>query len=368
MVAHGGESPTRKANDCRHVAHANDSDLKEKPIMIELVNKFQELNLEDYPVDQINHLIAEIGRIPIMRSEYNAGKVIYRARPHSNEDEDFLNVSDLSYKPEKFNTKYQRASTPSRTMFYGAIIPELPEGDLIDDERIIGAFEVIDFLRNLRKKKGEKVISYGVWRVNSLISTYAIIPSDPGKTKVSWLRKLAENFNENLKGQHGFKDKAPIIQDFLAEEFSKQVEDGKDYNYLISAMFSNKVCELGVDGVLYPSVKMKGTGLNIALTSECVDSRLTLVDVIKCKVYKKCKEVIINNLKRGTVDQNTGAISWKDIPLGKYRAPEDYFREQLSKVYCSSKRKRKKSKKEKMMRLIKKRERKNNKRRKKTNH
>ncbi len=131
---------------------------------------------------------------------------------------------------------------------------------------------------------------------------------------------------------------------------------------MISAMFSKKACDLGVDGILYPSVKMKGTGLNISLTPECVNSKLSLVSAIKCKVYKKCKKVIINNLKKGIVNQVTGTISWEEIPLGKYRTTEEKIRNRLSHIKCPENKRRKKSKKEKIVRLMKKRERKNIKR------
>lgn len=340
--------------------------------MNELIEKFKKLKLEDYPEDVIKNLITEIGKVPIMRSEYHEGKIIYRARPHEDEDYDFPKISDLSYKPEEYNNSYQRASTPSKTMFYGALIPEDTRGDLdeniINDERAIGAFEVVKFLRDLKIKEGEKVISYGIWRVNSTISTLSVIQSDISKLKVNWLKTLATNFYEQLKNHPEFKEKTPIIQDFLAREFSKHVAEGEDYKYMISGLFSHKACELGVDGVLYPSVKMKGRGLNIALTPECVDSKLSLVAAIKCKVYKKCGKVILNNLKKGTVDEEAGIIHWEELPIGKYRMTEAEIRSQLSNIQCPEKRKKKrKSKKEKRLRLMKKRERKNLKRRRKTN-
>ena len=341
--------------------------------MHELIEKFKKLKLEDYPEDLIKNLITEIGKIPIMRSEYHENKIIYRARPNDNEDDDFSNISDLSYKPEKYNNSYQRASTPNRTMFYGALIPEDAREDLneniIKDERAIGAFEVVKFLRDLKIKEGEKVISYGVWRVKSTISTLSIIQSDFSKLKVNWLKTVATNFYNRLENHPDFKEKTLIIQDFLAREFSKHVAEGEDYNYMISGLFSHKACELGVDGILYPSVKMKGRGLNIALTPECVDSKLSLVGAIKCKVYKKCGRIILNNLKQGRIDEEAGIIIWEELPIGKYRTTEEEIRSQLLNVRCPEKRKKKrKTKSEKMLRLMKKRERKNLKRRRKTNH
>ena len=302
--------------------------------MNDIIKRFQKLDLTKYPEHEIKDLISEIGVIPVMRSEYHDGKIIYRARANNNENDDFTNVSDLSFKPQKFNKTYQRASTPNKTMFYGALIPEEKGEDIIDDERIIGAFEVVDFLRKPSIEKGEQVITYGVWRVNSTISTYSVIHPKIDKLKVQWLKKIATNFYNELEKCPQFKDKTLIVQEYLAKEFSKHVCEGKDYDYMISGLFSNKVCELGVDGILYPSVKMQGTGLNIALTPECVNQKLTLEAAIKCKVYKKCKKVIVNNLKRGTVNPDGLTISWEEIPLGRYRTTEEQIRKMLAKVVC----------------------------------
>ncbi len=138
--------------------------------MLDLVNRFKALKLEDYPENEINSLITEIGVVPIMRSEYHEGKLIYRARPHNNEDEDFSTISDLSYKPEQYNNTYQRASTPHKTMFYGALIPEEVGNDLIDDERIIGASEVIDFKEPQASKEARE--SNKLWSMESTNNFY----------------------------------------------------------------------------------------------------------------------------------------------------------------------------------------------------
>lgn len=44
-------------------------------------------------------------------------KTIIRARPNEN-SQVFTTRAELSYKPQKFNSTYQQASTTSQTMFY----------------------------------------------------------------------------------------------------------------------------------------------------------------------------------------------------------------------------------------------------------
>lgn len=326
--------------------------------MKEIINNLKKLNLQNYPDREIANFITQIGALPVMLSEYDEGKIIYRARPNIDETNNFSKISDLSYKPQANNNKYQRASTPDKTMFYGALIPEVLENDLIDDERITGAFEVVDFLRNLKIKAGEKVITYGVWRVKSKISTYSVVQPNLRKIKVNWLKTISTRFFKELENHPQFKEKVPIILEYLAREFSKKVKEGKDYEYMVSALFAERACMLGLDGILYPSVKMESTGLNIALTPECVDSHLELEKAIKCKIYKKCKSVIVNNLQEGHVDYRTGTITWTEIPIGKYRSSEEEIKKKLDKVICKKKRKRKKNRKQKLLKLMLKRGRK----------
>jgi len=336
-----------------------------------LVKRFKALNLVEGSEDQIKELVAEIGNIPIMEYSFNY-KLIYRARANNNENDDFEKISDLSYKPQQNNRSYQRASTPNATMFYGTLIPEGDDG--LVDERTIGAFEIVGFLRDMDfNSEDEQVVTYGIWRALAPVSTYSVIRSNIKQIKIDKLKKAAERFKHDIKKHPRFKNTIWPLQNFIAGEFSKDIPKGKDqhYNYMISAIFSERACQRGLDGVLYPSVKMKGWGLNVALTPECVDSKLVLDSAIKCKIYKKFKKVILNNLKTGIVDQETGTITWEDLPIGEYRRTEEDIREELSRVVLEiiikGKHKRKKSKKKKALKLMKKRAKKNLNRKRKMN-
>ncbi len=300
--------------------------------MINLITRFKSVDLRPKSEENILDLISEIGKTPVMLSEYHDSKHIYRARPNDNEHDDFINISDLSYKPQAFNKTYQRASTPQKTMFYGAIVPEDKDGEIIDDERIIGAFEVVGFLRDSSKKIGEKTLTYGVWRVNSTISAPSIFNSKTHEISVNWLKEVAESFYEELEEYPEYQEDAIVLHDYLSKEFSKHVPEKVDYQYKISSIYSRRATELGADGILYPSVKLKGAGLNIALTPDCVDSKMTLEYAVKCKVYKKSDRVILNNLKTGRVNYATGIIDWSEIPIGEHRQSEKDIRKELAKI------------------------------------
>ncbi len=336
--------------------------------MIDLIRRFKGINLRQIEEENILDLITEIGETPAMLAEYHSGKHIYRARLNDNEHEDFVKIDDLSFKPQKFNKTYQRASTPINTMFYGAIVPENRDGEIISDEKYIGAFEVVKFLRDPSKKIGEKTITYGIWRVDSTISTPSIFNVNVDKIKVNWLKEVAENFYKGLEVYPEYKENAILLHGYLSKEFSKYVPEKVDYQYKISSIYSRRATELGHDGILYPSVKVKGEGLNIALTPDCVATKMTLISAVKCKVYKKCEKIIINNLKRGTVNYDSETIEWREIPIGEDdRHSEKDIRKELSLIIYKPKRRSLLKKKVNQQFLLQKRTRKELKRRRKNN-
>jgi hypothetical protein len=90
--------------------------------------------------------------------------------------------------------------------------------------------------------------------------------------------------------------KSKQINNFLSDEFSKFVGENEDYKYLISSTFAQKCAQNGFDGVLYPSVRTMGLGLNVAIKPSSVDEKMELISVLDCKVFKRQKKVIMNNL------------------------------------------------------------------------
>lgn len=97
----------------------------------------------------------EFGKFGVVVMTLHEGKSIIRARPNE-PNETFKTVSELSYKPAKFNTTFQRASTPNTTMFYGCVVPEnIAEGEL-DNARVTSILKPVSCtdkkLRAVKKK------------------------------------------------------------------------------------------------------------------------------------------------------------------------------------------------------------------------
>ncbi|MCT4586422.1 MAG: hypothetical protein N4A71_01225 [Carboxylicivirga sp.] len=280
--------------------------------MRKVFNEIRGLNWKEYPVDELENFFKKFGRFPMMVTEFNEGRLIHRARP-VDESEIITSVSGLSYKPQELNSTYQRASTPQQTMLYGAVIPPEIDDEGIDNPRVTSAMESVSFLRNT-KLDGTQRVLYGKWRVKSKISLITILFTRYRNAKNNWLKKMSEEFYESI-AQYTYPEQKAFkqINNFYSSEFSKFVAEDEDYNYLISALFSLKCTQSGFDGVIYPSVRTMGLGINVAIKPETVDEKLELVSVLDCRLHKKGKLAIINNLRFGNVIEGSETFHLNDI-------------------------------------------------------
>lgn len=280
--------------------------------MRQLFRKIRRLDWTNYPTDEINDLFIEFGNVPYMITDYDEGKIIHRACPVS-DDEIVNNVARLTYKPQKFNTTYQRASTPQKTMFYGAVIPQQMETIELDNPRVTSAMESCSLLRNI-KLDGKQRLLYGKWIVKSKISLITILFTRYRNARNNWIRTLGENFYKNIEPfSYEERKKYKQISNFLSDEFSKYVGENEDYKYLISSLFAYRCTENNLDGVLYPSVRTMGLGLNVAIKPTTVDDRMELVSVLECDVYKKKKKIAINNLRFCKVASGSKTFELQEI-------------------------------------------------------
>jgi len=272
----------------------------------------RKLNWKEYPVDAIKVFLNKFGKIPYMITEYNEGKIIHRACPIS-DDEIVNNVSRLTYKPSELNTFYQRASIPQKTMFYGAVIPQEIDTIELDNPRITSAMESCSFLRNIRLDGIQRLI-YGKWIVKAKISLITVLFTRYRNAKNTWIKNLSEEFYKNIElFTYEEQKKYKQINNFLSDEFSKYVGENEDYKYLISSIFSMNCIENNLDGVLYPSVRTMGLGLNVAIKPATVDEKMELVSVLECDVYKKREKVVINNLRFCKVDSGSEKFELQNI-------------------------------------------------------
>jgi len=258
----------------------------------EILNELKSLNLSEYPVDKIKSLIKALGIFGQIKITLHEGKEIFRARPN-NKGENFSKISDLSYVPSDRNKYYKRASTPNTTMFYGSLLPEGIETNDFAEARVICGFECIPFLRN-KSLDGEQEITFGKWIVTDDITLLAIAHHKDFTSKKEYIEGMRANFEKFVKENPELEEKTIKILEYFSSEFAKESTDN-EYDYLISALYTEIALSLGLDGVLYPSVRAAGEGFNVAIHPSVVDSSMVLESVGVCTFYKKGHKTAVDN-------------------------------------------------------------------------
>jgi hypothetical protein len=257
-----------------------------------IIEKLKCLDLRKYPKDEILSLLRQVGKIGFVVVTFHKGKSVMRARPNYN-NERFEKKSDYLFKPQKCNNSYQRASTPNTTMFYATAVPDNIEPGELDNMRVIGVAETIPMLRDLTKSGYQKV-SFGRWYVNEDIHLLAIVQKDKYYEESNYTRELADAYNDFIKTTpQDILESSLAYTTFLADEFSKEEIQG-DFDYMISALFSELTTQQGFDGIFYPSVRVGGKGFNIAITPEAT-KKLGLYVAGECSIYKLKDHTVVGN-------------------------------------------------------------------------
>jgi hypothetical protein len=260
---------------------------------VQTLDKLKALKLSEYPVDEIKKLLSDISKVVEIAMTLHKGKTILRVRPNEL-NETFEIISQLSFKPLKFNKTFQRASTPSTTMFYGCVVPENIENEECDYAKMTAVIETSKLYRK-GIEIGEEKITFSHWSVTKDIPLIAIVynqdfieaSSHTNELHIAYQRFLHQNNPSDVL-------KSNAINEFLASEFAKS-EITNDFDYLISALYSELVVQKGYAGVYYPSVRADGKGFNVAIHPDFVESCMTPIVAGECSLYKKGNHIVLDN-------------------------------------------------------------------------
>lgn len=292
-----------------------------------ILKAIESIDLSTYPYQKIKDLIASIGNTGGIITTLHPGKIILRARPNYN-GERFHKVGEIGYKPAEYNETYQRASTPYNTMFYGSAISDNVTEEELGIARIIGVFEAVPFIKN-PESEGEQIITYSRWRVVKDIRLVSIVHHKDFKRKNSYAEEQRVNF-EKFLAEHpkDIGDKARLVTNFFANQFAKELTP-KDYDYMISAIYTELATENGMGGVFYPSVRTGGEGFNVAIHPSYINNKYIVPEVIgECTLYKRGQNSFVDNdtiveLYAGQEEFEFGQVE------PKYHSGRDYMLRQL---------------------------------------
>lgn len=251
-----------------------------------------------------------------------------------NAGEKFSTRAELSYKPAEYNKTHQRASTPDETIFYGSVIPEgILVGEL-DNARIIGALETSHLLRN-PGQDGEHPVTFSKWVVTRDIPLVAICYHKDFITQSVHTRELYESFQRSTAGlDQELKERTLGVTEFLAAQFARKPIE-HDYEYMVSAVFSEITVKKGMAGVYYPSIRAGAKGYNVAISPGYADDCLRLVAAGECTIYKQGDHTIGDNDTVCIIEDDTKPYVFSPIDsefhIGRDRVMQQFALETSAK-------------------------------------
>lgn len=250
----------------------------------------------------VSILIHGFGVVPVCEGQINKGARLMRARLNPTEVP-YNCEKDLSYRPDDWAVpNYGRASVPLRSVFYGVLGNESREATV---ETVLS--EAHEIFRNTESASDivphEFYCTFGVWRVTEPINIAEMVFSKRFVRNVEWVKTACVHYLDSYasKLKHERVDTVRLLLEFVSDEFSRSdIRTHEDY--LVSAAYSQYVFEsTPLRGVLYPSVRTKGYGVNVALSPSTVDRFTTLEEAHFSRVATTDRqELLITPLKTVT--------------------------------------------------------------------
>lgn len=260
------------------------------------------MDLKCNPVAEVQDLLSKLFSVfPVMLMQYiSPASPIYpiadsfvRARPYNKDGEPQITMPhELSFRPQKFNSNYQRASTKNKTMFYGCL-KRLGNEEIKMDNLFVASMEALHVLRE-KNTSGIRRIAFGKWQVMDDIRVVAILNHVDYHSKIPAIKKMYEGFRNYYKGLD-MEEEAVAIADFISDRFADdKAGEGNEHLYMISAMFTEMLIQRNpnVEGLLYPSVRTIGEGVCVAITDDAC-KKLKLVVAGEYMMYKAKKNALM---------------------------------------------------------------------------
>ena len=246
---------------------------------MDTLSKLKGLDYTSATPDTVRDILSEVQLSTI---EYTIPSDFYILRGRKG-----LNLNkreDMTYCPVNLCKNIQRASLAGQTMFYGVISDDQSH---LENSRAICTIECSELCKEVILSSGRETFTISHWVVRKPLRVCSFI-TDTTYTAVSdneLLNQMRDAFIRNHY-RNNSTETIKMVSRFIGDEFSKTINDS--FEYLISATIaSDFINDLGFDGVVYPSVKLGGqAGLNIALSPQAVDTKLSFIRTLVQTLYK----------------------------------------------------------------------------------
>lgn len=259
---------------------------------MEIIEPLKNIDFENATPDDIRNILYS-KPLPTILSEVIKGTYIVRARKGNG----YTKRSQMTYCPVKFCSSIQRATLAGQTMFYGVISDDQAH---LENARAISISECSKLTREGKESIGREKFTLSYWEVIKPLRVVSFIADStfPEVQNNKLLNDLRDVFKKLL-----FTDQEKNLIRFISNEFSKVVTDNKEY--LISATISSDIINnTEIDGIIFPSVQLGGqAGVNIALSTKAVNSKLRFIRTIDHTLYKNRDKSLLRMEK---VTENKG--------------------------------------------------------------
>lgn len=270
----------------------------------EVINELKNLNLKIATVDEIEVLLLKLYNHIGVKCTLYKDNIIVRGVSMDKELENFEPVTSqrLSYNPNLEMIEIGRANLEKQPAFYGCLQTEVLKG------YECSGFELLPFT-NVGYNKHQIVFGKWVLKTHTDFVLVGGGASLKHNCKASIIRN--DNFAKQLKYNNQVSKALKIIDTFICKQFNKTVIENEPWNYKISAAYSNILRERGRCGIIYPSVKSSGAGLNIAIFQESVGAGLIEFQKAIHSIFYFRNKDVINEFTKEAISIN-GKLEWKN--------------------------------------------------------
>ena len=217
----------------------------------ERISEIDNVDLKESNIEQFNELLSLLFRGYELRApRFNKGRELYRGIPYSEKPE---KLDDLSYPPLEY-AKINRASREGEQIFYCSNLESVP------------FFE-------LNLEVGERLV-VSKWKTSRKLFVNNVGYEDKTFEKLKSGRKNGNWWdNMNPVAKKNELDQNFMIRDYLASKFSRPIPpDNNDYYKLTIAIAEHHFSSEMFDGLIYPTIQMRGNADNFAIKKSFVDS------------------------------------------------------------------------------------------------
>lgn len=285
---------------------------------MDTLSKLKRLDYTSATPDTVRDILSEVQLATI---EYTIPSNFYILRGRKG-----LNINkreDMTYCPVNLCKNIQRATLAGQTMFYGVISDNQSH---LENARAICAIECSELCKEGILSSGKETFTISHWVVEEPLRVCSFI-TDTTYTAVSnneLLNQMREAFIR-IHQRNNSAETIKMVSRFISDEFSKTINDSSEY--LISATIaSDFINNLGFDGVIYPSVKLGGqAGLNIALSPQAVDTKLSFRRTLVQTLYKNGDKIFVRIESANEDGISTKILHVSDNEVAKIIGIDDIY-------------------------------------------